>query len=263
VNAEALNAMTWIKEVAKRSLRQMGIDAHGYRPDASRDAQLKAALDHFGITHAFDIGANEGQFGLELFGSGYRGELVSVEPLQEVHAKLVLAASKQAGWKVHAPVAVGAAPGKMDFYVAANTYSSSALQVTSTSVQAAPQSRQTERREVAVTTVDALQQEYALPAGRSLLKVDTQGFEWSVLDGAGGCLQDFELVLLELSLTQLYVGQRLWLDVVQRMAAAGYGVWMMQSEFVDPATGRTLQANGLFYREQGLHEAADSGLPGS
>lgn len=238
----------WMKRRVKTTLRKVGIEAHGYIPGSSRDAQLCAAMAHFGIDHVLDIGANEGQFGRELIGSGYCGRIVSVEPITEAHAHLSEVARRQPSWTVHSATAVGAQSGEIEFHIAANSVSSSALQVLDASVNAAPGSRQVASRVVPLTTVDNLVREHRLPSKGTMLKVDTQGYEWAVLDGAVETLGSFDLVLLELSLTGLYAGQRLWQDMVARMADAGFGVWAFQPEFIDPATGQTLQVNGLFYR---------------
>jgi FkbM family methyltransferase len=236
------------KRAVKLALRKFGIEAHGYIPGSSRDAQLCAAMAHFGIEHVLDIGANEGQFGCELLDSGYCGRIISVEPIIEAHRSLSELARRYPNWAVHSPTAVGATPGEIEFHIAANSVSSSVLRVLTSSVTAAPGSRQVARRVVPLTTVDELVREHKLPRKGAMLKVDTQGYEWAVLDGAAETLGGFELVLLELSLTELYAGQPLWQDIVVRMADAGFGVWAFQPEFVDPATGRTLQVNGLFYR---------------
>ena len=237
-----------LRRSVKRCLRLLGIEAHAYIPGSSREAQLKASIDYFRIEHVLDIGANEGQFGQELRSSGYRGRIVSAEPLSEAHSKLSDAARASPPWAVIAAAAVGSSPGTITLHVAANSVSSSALEVLEASVAAAPESRQVSSRMVPVVTVDALVAEYGIPPVGAMLKVDTQGYEWEVLDGARGTLQYFDLVLLELSLVELYAGQRLWMEMLQRMASAGFAVWFLQPEFVEPTSGRLLQINGLFYR---------------
>jgi FkbM family methyltransferase len=251
----ASQMLKWAKGSAKKFMRSMGVEAHGYIPGSSRDAQLMAAMRRFGITQVYDIGANAGQFGLELIDHGYRGSLVSVEPLTEPHALLSRAAARHASWTVNPPTAVGAAAGHVSFHVSANSVSSSALEVLDASVVAAPGSRQVEKRMVPVTTVDALVRTHGLVSTGAMLKVDTQGYEWAVLDGAAESLQRFDLVLLELSLSPLYLGQRLWLDLIQRMSGSGYAVWSLLPEFTDPEAGRTLQINGLFFRMDLLQPA--------
>lgn len=240
-----------VKGAGKRMLRAVGIEAHSYAPGSSRDAQLMAALREFSITDVIDIGANEGQFAQEFFAAGFAGRIISIEPLVEAHAKLSAAASRNANWSVPEATAVGAKVGEVAFHVAVNSVSSSALEVLSASVMAAPESRQVDHRTVPATTVDALVLRHNLPDRGAMLKVDTQGFEWQVLDGAALSLSRFDLVLLELSLTELYGGQRLWLEIIARMEMSGFGVWALQPEFIDPRTGQTLQVNGLFYRLTG------------
>jgi len=53
---------------------------------------------------------------------------------------------------------------------------------------------------------------------------------------------------MELSLVPLYEGQRLWRECIERLEAEGFLLWALQPVFVDPATGRTLQWDGLFFR---------------
>jgi FkbM family methyltransferase len=242
------NLKTWLKSSGKKTLRRFGIEAHGYIPGASREAQLMATLRHAGIRQVFDIGANTGQFGRELIDAGYDGQIISVEPLVEAHATLQEAARPFPAWVVHPPVAVGASEGETVFHVAENSVSSSAFEVLGASVDAAPASRQVEKRVVPLTTVDRLAAQYGVQSGKALLKVDTQGYEGPVLDGAQRSLARFELVLLELSVTPLYAGQMLWLDAIERMKRAGFAVWALSPEFIDPRTGQTLQLNGLFHR---------------
>jgi len=219
-----------------------------------------ATLRAFSITDVIDIGANEGQFAQELFAAGFAGRIISIEPLVEAHAKLSAAASRNANWSVPEATAVGAKVGEVAFHVAENSVSSSALEVNESSVSAAPTSRQVSKRLVPLTTVDELCRAKKLPSSGVMLKVDTQGYEWAVLDGATESLPGFDLVLLELSLTHLYAGQHLWLEMIQRMAAAGFGVWLLQPEFIDPAEGRTLQINGLFHRlDKTAREPSSSG----
>jgi hypothetical protein len=80
------------------------------------------------------------------------------------------------------------------------------------------------------------------------LKMDTQGYEWHVRDGAVAILSKVRGIQMELSLVQLYEGQRLWRECIERLEAEGSAVWILQPMFFDPITGRTLQYDGLFFR---------------
>ena len=97
-----------------------------------------------------------------------------------------------------------------------------------------------------MTTVRALIVEAALDPRRTLLKIDTQGFEAMVLDGAGERCSEFAAIQLELSYVPLYEGQALAGTLIDRMTAAGFGMFAMDVGISDPATGRMLQADGFF-----------------
>jgi FkbM family methyltransferase len=75
----------------------------------------------------FDVGANTGQFAMQVREQGFAGRIVSFEPLPEAHAGLVRNARGDAKWIVHERVALGAAPGDVRINVAANSVSSSIL----------------------------------------------------------------------------------------------------------------------------------------
>lgn len=237
-----------MKALAKSLLRKAGVEAHSYLPGSSREAQLVATLRHFQTACILDIGANTGQFGAEVYDAGYRGRVISVEPIPAAHGDLTRRAAGYTGWVVHPATAVGAQAGSVSFQVSANSVSSSVLPVTEATVAAAPEARQLETIDVPLTTVDQLVAAHGVERSNNLLKIDTQGYESQVLDGARQSIGVFDLVLLELSLVELYRGQTLWLDLIQRLQAVGFGVWFVQSEFVQPATGQTLQLNACFYR---------------
>ena len=81
-----------------------------------------------------------------------------------------------------------------------------------------------------------------------LLKIDTQGYEWQVLDGAPNLIAKARAVLIELSMVQLYENQHLWLECVARLETAGFTLWALEPVFVDLKNGRTLQMDGFFVR---------------
>ena len=97
-------------------------------------------------------------------------------------------------------------------------------------------------------TLDSVAPPYLEGAKAPFLKIDTQGYEWQVLDGAHATLPKVRGIQMELSLVPLYEGQRLWRECIERLEAEGFVVWALQPVFVDPANGRTLQWDGLFFR---------------
>lgn len=239
-----------LRESANRVLARRGMEIVHQQLERMPAKQLLLALQHFRIELVLDIGANIGQFGEELFANGYAGELVSVEPLPDAHAVLRATAAKhQARWRVLEPMAAGRDERRVDISVAGNSYSSSVLEMLDRHIEAAPGSAPIGKVSVQQKTLDQLFAPQLDRRRPTLLKIDTQGYELPILQGAPRCLERVSLVLLELSLQQLYRDQMLWLELIGYMADKGFEVWSLQPEFCDPKTGQLLQVNGLFHRK--------------
>jgi hypothetical protein len=88
--------------------------------------------------------------------------------------------------------------------------------------------------------------QYLNTAKAPFLKIDTQGYEWFVLDGASKALSQVRGVLMELSATPLYEGQHLWQESIERLQKEGFTLWSLQPVFIDQSNGRTLRLDGLF-----------------
>jgi FkbM family methyltransferase len=237
-----------IKQSVKTALNSIGLEAHRFNPAESKLARLMAALRTFNIDTVFDIGANDGQFACEIRAGGYLGQIVSVEPMVSAHARLSKVSQADAGWHVHPRCAVGDRTGLIDLNIAGNSVSSSVLPMLASHSKAAPESIYQGKESVTLTTLDLIVPKYIQQASAPLLKIDTQGYEWQVLDGAKEILPTVRGILMEVSLIPLYEGQHLWWESIERLEAAGFVLWALEPVFVDCANGRTLQMDALFFR---------------
>lgn len=210
--------------------------------------QLKRGFDAFGVDLVFDVGANTGQFAREIRDSGFKGHIVSFEPLSAAHRELAVAAASDPLWSVHERCALGDREGLVALNIAGNSVSSSILEMAAAHAAAAPESAYVGHEETALTTLDSVAQKYLGGSQRPFLKIDTQGFEWQVLTGAEQTLPSIHGVLCELSLVVLYEGQHLWRDMIDRLEAAGFTLWGLQPGFMD-RRGRNLQSDAIFFRE--------------
>ena len=236
------------KQSIKQVLHAMGIEAHRFNPATSPLARLMAALRTFDIDLVIDIGANDGQFAKELRAGGYSGRIVSFEPLTTAHRRLLQASKNDSAWQVHSRCAVGDHLGEIELNISGNSVSSSILPMLTAHSNAAPTSTYLGSETAPLTTVDNAVLPYFEGAKAPFLKIDTQGYEWYVLDGALATLPKVRGIQVELSLVPLYEGQRLWRECIERLEAAGFVLWALQPVFIDPANGRTLQWDGLFFR---------------
>ena len=236
------------KQSIKQALNAMGIEAHRFQPETSPLARLMAALRTFDIDLVIDIGANDGQFSKELRAGGYSGRIVSFEPLTTAHRQLLQASKNDSVWHVHSRCAVGDRLGEIELNISGNSVSSSILPMLTSHSSAAPESAYLGHESAPLITLDSVAPPYLEGAEAPFLKIDTQGYEWHVLDGALATLLKVHGIQMELSLVPLYEGQRLWRECIERLETAGFILWALQPVFIDLTNGRTLQWDGLFFR---------------
>jgi FkbM family methyltransferase len=196
-----------------------------------------------------DVGANTGQYGALARSCGYRGRIVSFEPLAAAHERLTERAASDGLWTVADKGAVGAGPARTTINVAKNSVSSSLLGMNSRHIAAAPNSALAGTEEVDVVALDDCIERYVGADRGGLLKIDTQGYELQVLRGAHRTLSDrIDVVQTELSLVELYDGQPLMLDVCNFLKQYDFNLRDIIPGFKDPASGRLLQLDGIFAR---------------
>lgn len=232
-----------LRSLARRSLNRVGLDV-SRNPYPYRLGQLLARQ---AVSTVVDIGANEGQFARSLRANGYTGEIVSIEPLQDAHTRLSRYAAADPHWHT-VRAAVSDHDGRIEVNVAANSYSSSVLPMTAAHLDADPQSAYRGSEQVDACTLDTLVRRHGLDPARTAFKIDVQGYESAVLDGASTTLGAAAVVQVEMSLVELYAGQALMPTIVERMTAAGLTLWLLEPGFSDRVSGRLLQCDGVFVR---------------
>ena len=233
-----------LKNIAYR----YGLEVNRYDPSVSAEARFFKAMETHAIDTVIDVGANDGEYGQLLRRGGYQGAIVSFEPLQDEHERLLGAAEGDRRWFVAPRMALGDENREVAINVAGNSCSSSILPMHARHEEAAPQSRYVGVQRVPMHCLDDVAHP-AIADGRALLlKIDAQGYEMPVLRGAQRLLQQIVGLQLELSVTQLYEGQVLYLDMIEWLRERGFELWNVIPGFVEPASGRLLQFDGIFYR---------------
>jgi FkbM family methyltransferase len=208
------------------------------------------ALRDHNIDLVFDIGANSGQFATELNNNGYRGQIVCIEPQLNAHKELEKRAEKFANWHVYKPVALGSEKSLKTLNLSKNSVSSSFLPVgprsTTTSVETSYVGTET----VQVITFDELFTSSKNLGCNYALKIDSQGYEMEILEGSKLSIDQISMVILEMSLTEIYVGGANYLELITLLENWGFELWDLYPGFRDRASGQLLQADGLFIKNQ-------------
>lgn len=185
---------------------------------------LGRLISMLSVDTVFDIGANVGQYALELRNKvGFRGQIISYEPLPQAVQELRALAKNDPKWQIN-QIAIDAAAGKAQFNVMVGDQFSSLL---NPSEQFAGrfngQHVVQDVIEVEVITLATAVKE-APPFKVALLKLDTQGTELRILQGGQDCLDRFSAIQLEVGFQSLYEGESGFSEIVDTMNAWGYGL---------------------------------------
>lgn len=194
-----------------------------------------------------DVGANIGQTGVAFRNNGYNGRILSFEPIQQCFDKLSDCARNDALWSVE-NYALGAEEGLAPLGISKNLVSSSLLSVNDTFVAIEESIGFTHQDMVQVVRLDSVLSSY-LEMGQVVhLKIDTQGFERAVLEGASGVLDAITTLRLEASVRPVYQGETkmtVLIDFVEHLSFDLIEVW---PAWRHPETGDTLQFDLMFRR---------------
>lgn len=212
-------------------------------------------LERHGVNLVLDIGANVGHFGHELRSLGYRGRIVSFEPLKSAYAQLKTAAQGDELWTTH-NVAIGGEDGWSEINVAANLQSSSLLAMLPRHLDSAPQSSYLGVEKIQIRRLDSVLPEVMKPGEVLYVKSDTQGYESEVVNGGEEALRRAVGVQMELSLVPLYSGETLLADMILELDKRGLQLMSIEPAFADPVTGQLLQVDGIFFRVSSAHGLA-------
>ena len=238
----------YIKTIIRKTFQLLSIDVKRYNLALTEAGIVANILQQLKIDLVLDIGGNVGQFAIGIRAPGYKNNIVSFEPLLQAHQKLKKATVKDSLWLAHDRCAIGDIDGEIIINVSKNSVSSSILPMLKKHSDAAPDSIFQSSELTPIFKLDTLSPQYLKTANNIFIKIDTQGYEWLVLNGATETLDKTKGLLMELSLTPLYDGQHLWKDIVDRLESLGFILWTMMPAFSDIKSGQTLQFDAIFIK---------------
>ena len=229
-----------LKKLVKKSFNILGFNLAKLAP------LLPPPTLHHKIDIIFDVGASTGLYAQLTRKEGFKGRIISFEPLPEAHQKLSLNAEKDSLWTVHPRCAVGSSAGTTKINISKNSYSSSILPMLDAHSSAAPESVYVGAVETPVITLESVFEKYRNQSERTFLKIDTQGFESEVLTGCLSKLPHITAIQIELSTVPLYEGQKLYRYFFDFFESKDFYLWSILPGFANSTTGQHLQFDAVF-----------------
>ena len=210
----------------------------------SRRLTLRRILQSAMISHVVDIGANIGQFGVDLREVGYKGSIYSFEPIPEAFLLLQKRASRDHDWSCFES-AIGESNTKKLLKISGNSgLSSSFLEMHPNHMVNFPSSKFVDQVEVTVRKLDDVVSNMDIDFSSTLMKIDAQGFEIEILKSFNH-LKQIPLYLLEVSFKPLYEQSPIFGDIIIFFDRFGYDVEAIHPSLISK-TGEILQADLLF-----------------
>jgi FkbM family methyltransferase len=171
--------------------------------------QVKRVFDTFAVDCVFDVGANTGQYHRFLRDMiGFSGPVISYEPAPQLAGELLSQAAHDDDWHVN-HVGLDSTAGQAMFHVARDTQFSSFRRPGRAGSEIFSDGRM-EGETVMVPTATLADElktwRNRLGFQRPYLKLDTQGHDLTVAEGAGEALGTFVAVQSEASVVPIYEG---------------------------------------------------------
>ena len=209
-------------------------------------------LQLYRINCVLDVGANRGQYARRLRNAGYKGHIVSFEPVAETFARLEAAAAGDPRWSVHR-CALGRAESTATMTVVPGTLSS-VLEPTAFGVDRYQQFLDATHEEVPVRRLDALLDEVTadVPDRRLYLKLDTQGYDLEAFAGMGDRLADVCAMQSEVAVMPIYDGMPMMEEALAAYTAAGFEITALYPVSRQSRTGRVVEFDCVLVRADAL-----------
>lgn len=212
--------------------------------DAESSKEVKF-LQQRGTSLFLDVGANTGQTGLGLRAAGWRGRIVSFEPLTDCFLELKNAANADGNWRAF-NYAVGASDGKTQIGVSKNRVSSSIRKPSDLLLAIYEPITYETTAEVELVKLDTVFDECFHTADVVHLKIDTQGYEREVINGALTCLPRIDSVRMEVAVSEVYEGEMTIAEAIVMMEGLGFLLVDIWSGWRHPRTKEVLHFDLLF-----------------
>jgi FkbM family methyltransferase len=234
--------MNIIKLIVKKIFNKFGLNIVSYK-------KYPEFLLHHKIELLLDVGANFGQYAMHARDNGYKGKIVSFEPLSDAYEKILKKSKNDPLWTIHKRCALGAEIGEMEINISQNSQSSSILSMNNVHQIAAPESIYIGKARTDVITLDSIFDSYRKNKEKTFLKIDVQGFESEVLKGLTLNLKNVFGVEIEMSVVPLYDNQELYNYFFSFFEQNGFALWSLVPIFRKDDTGELLQFDAVFVRK--------------
>lgn len=213
----------------------------------SERKQLIKLLNYYGIDVVFDVGANVGYYAHAIRKMGYKGKIISFEPMKTAFHQLQYLAKGDSLW-FSENIALGDFDGSSEINISSNSVSSSLLEPANYFFDIAPNAKYIGKEKITVHRFDSIADKYLTGNENIFIKIDTQGFERKVLEGCGDYLSKIKGLQLELSIVPFYSSQLDYLEFISYLKQFGFMLHLFEPGFSSDSSGQMFEFDAIFFR---------------
>ncbi len=217
--------MTSLRNKLMHLIRATGWSVRRFFPDTCLADYLHVLFHNLDINCVLDVGGRHGQFGEFLRDNGYRGDIISFEPVAENYRLLNHRCSRDSRWTGY-HYALGSDDTTREINVTESTSFSSFLLPNDWGRKTFLGSAVKKMETVTVRRLDGILGEVTahIDRPRIYLKMDTQGWDLEVFRGARGCRDDIMVLQTELSVQPIYKSVIAWREAIMEFEQNGFAV---------------------------------------
>lgn len=191
-----------VARTAQRMLAKQGFMVVRRPIEGSVNREIQRVIEQRRIATLIDVGAHEGRYGALWRAHGFKGRIVSFEPAPSTFERLRKRAGS--GWETH-QLAIGDEDGTAEFFEYAEDDMYASLRRPS-GMTGMPTLTMSSSYAVTVRALDGLLAELDVDPSTAFLKIDTQGHDAAVLEGAPKSFSTLAGLQVEIPMFGLYEG---------------------------------------------------------
>lgn len=194
---------------------KIGLDIYKFDYKNSVQRYLQFIIRNRNIELIYDIGANEGQYGMMLINIGYKNQIYSFEPLKNEWNSLKKISLKYSNWHVEPRTALtNNDKSEIDFYYTSNSQSSSAVKPLKNNFFNIEK-----KVKVPSKNINSI---FKKNSKNSILKLDIQGYELELIKGINFDTHRPKIIQVELSVNSIYETGNTFFETVNFLKSRSY-----------------------------------------
>lgn len=232
-----------VKKAIKYGFRLIDIDI---RKIPAYETNKFTWLKDYNINAIIDIGANVGQFALEINKFLPDAKILSFEPLKDAYNELLKLSNRIKNLKTF-NVALGDIDETKKIFKNKFSPSSSIMEMADLHKEAFPFTNEVNREEIIIKRLDYIVAQEELKP-EILIKLDVQGYEDKVIQGGMNTFKKATIVICEVSFYELYKGQLLFNEILDIFKNMGFVYKASINPGFHPKNGMPLFADAIFIK---------------